>query len=114
MLKRFLLVILLVTTPLVWAVDLPKLSYINEKKVLKTFPLEKATKKDVYSKYGPPNQSITGLPFNGESWTYSKGPESKTFTFVFRGDKVYDVIVRYRAGIFKDKSARKIQKLDKD
>jgi len=93
-----------------WAADLPKMSYINENSLLSAFPLETATKKEVYDSYGPPEKRLTGLPYDGETWTYSQGSQTgKEFTFEFREDVVYDVIVRYRVGGFEQRSARQIQ-----
>jgi len=93
------------------AADLPQMSYINENSLLENFPLGKATKEDVYEAYGPPKRQIKDLPFNGEAWSYSKGQDSKEFTFAFRGNIVHDVIVRYAVGGFlsEDRSARKMQ-----
>jgi hypothetical protein len=93
-----------------WAADLPKMSYINENSLLSGFPLGTATKKEVYEAYGPPEKRLTGLPYDGETWSYSQGSQTgKEFTFEFRGDVVYDVIVRYRVGGFEQRSARQMQ-----
>lgn len=91
--------------------DLPPMSFINENTLLESFPLGKATKEQVLDAYGPPQKQLTGLPLNGEAWVYNKGQGSKEFQFVFRGDLVHDVIVRYPgAGVFfSDRSARKMQ-----
>ena len=95
-----------------WATDLPKMSLLNNK-LLKIFPLEKATKADVMDAYGTPDKTVTGLPHNGEAWTYGYATEDKTFTFVFRGDIVYDVEVRYPDRLlFKPRTARKKQGLE--
>jgi hypothetical protein len=113
---RYRTVLLLVVAGLLnatqgWAVDLPKMSFVNENKLLKAFPLEKATKKDVIGAYGPPDKTVTGLPDQGEAWTYGHGAEGKTFTFMFRGETVYDVEVRYPNRIYKPRTARKKQGL---
>jgi hypothetical protein len=94
-----------------WAADLPQMSFINENSLLESFPLDKATREQVLDAYGPPQKQLTGLPLNGEAWIYSKGKDSKEFQFVFRGDLVHDVIVRYPGAGFlaSDRSARKIQ-----
>jgi len=104
------LAILLITLT-AWAAELPNISFINENSLLQNFPLGKATKEEVYEAYGPPKKQITGLPFDGEAWSYSKGGDSKEFTFVFRGNIVHDVMVRYPGGGFhsEDRSARKMQ-----
>ena len=93
----------------VCAAELPEMSFINENSLLESFPLGKATKEEVYEAYGPPQKQIKGLPFDGEAWSYSKGRDSKEFTFTFRGNIVYDVRVRYSVGLLEDKSARKMQ-----
>ena len=102
---------LLLATTTAAATELPKMSFINENALLEAFPLGKATKEQVLDAYGPPQKQLTGLPLNGEAWVYNKGQDSKEFQFVFRGDLVHDVIVRYPAGgvIFSDRSARKMQ-----
>lgn len=87
--------------------DLPKMSVINEMKILKKFPLEQVTKIEVFEFYGPPTSKVTGLPHNSEAWTYEKGSK-KSFTFVFRGSTVYDIVVRY-SGPYKPRTARKKQ-----
>ncbi len=103
------LAVLLITVT-AWAADLPKLSYINENSVLQTFPLGTANKEAVYETYGPPENRLTGLPFDGETWTYSQGSQAgKEFVFEFRGNVVHDVIVRYRVGGFEKRSARQMQ-----
>ena len=95
----------------VLAANLPEMSFINENSLLENFPLGKATKEEVYEAYGPPQKQIKDLPFNGEAWSYSKGGNSKEFTFTFRGNFVHDVMVRYPGGGFlsEDRSARKMQ-----
>jgi hypothetical protein len=87
------------------------MSFINENKLLEAFPLGKATKEQVLDTYGPPQKQLTGLPLNGEAWVYNTGQGSKEFQFLFRGDLVHDVIVRYPGAGFlaSDRSARKIQ-----
>jgi len=109
--RRIISIAVLLITVTAWAADLPKMSYINENSLLQAFPLGKATKDEVYEAYGPPNKQITGLPFDGEAWSYRRGGDSKEFTFVFRGNIVHDVMVRYPGGGFlsEDRSARKMQ-----
>jgi hypothetical protein len=94
-----------------WSADLPKPSFVNENSLLESFPIGKATKEEVYEAYGPPVKTVKGLPYDGETWSYNKGIDSNEFTFVFRGNIAYDVIVRYSSGGFlaSDRSARKIQ-----
>jgi hypothetical protein len=91
------------------AADLPKLSYINENKVLRNFPLG-ATKTEVFEQWGAPTKVIDGLPLNSEVWTYELEPnEAKYYEVTFRDDAVYDVVTKYRMVGFKPKSARKMQ-----
>lgn len=93
-----------------WAAELPKISYINENSVLQAFPLGTATKQQVYEAYGPPENRLTGLLFDGEIWTYSQGSQTgKEFIFEFRGNVVYDVTVCYRVGGFEKRSAHQMQ-----
>lgn len=87
--------------------DLPKMSVINEMNILKKFPLEQVTKTEVFEFYGPPTSKVDGLPHKGEAWTYGRSSK-KTFTFVFRGNTVYDIVVRY-SGPYKPRTARKKQ-----
>lgn len=108
---RLLVLALVLVTASVLAGDLPKMSRINENKILKKFPLDKIDKIKVFETYGPPTSKMDGLPHKGAAWTYGR-PDMKTFTFVFHYDKVHDIIVRY-PGPYKARTARKKQGIEK-
>lgn len=86
--------------------ELPEMSYYDQRGFLAAFPLDKVTAMEVISAYGPPQNTVTGLPNDGAVWTYYETKDSVIFMIQFENGTVKEIVNRWPNGFF-GKSERK-------